>query len=93
MPDDSVRSQIDLAMSLLTAHIRRHRGTADTFDGIARWWLGAESAAISAPALRLALLRLVEAGVLSTRRLPGGELLWYSLAPAADAPAGQDSGD
>ena len=78
MSNDSVHPQVDLAMSLLLAHTQHHRGAADTFDGIARWWLGAKSQAISPDALRVALLRLVEAGVLLTRQLPQGETLWYS---------------
>lgn len=78
MPNDSVHLQSDLAMSLLTAHIQQHSGAADTFDGIARWWLGLEPEAISPSALRLALQRLVEGDVLRTRRLHSGETLWYS---------------
>ena len=65
-------------MNLVLAHVRSHANAADTFDGIARWWLGADWEAISPDALRIALQRLVEAGTLSTRPLPTGETLWWA---------------
>lgn len=80
MSNDNDYPQIDLAIRSLRVHVQRNRGAADTFEGIARWWLGADSAAISHNALHAALQHLVEAGVLSTRLLPSGETLWYSLA-------------
>jgi len=68
--------QTDLAMRLLLAHLRTHRKAADTFEGIERWWLGANHT-ISPIALRAALQRLVEAGALLRRDLSSGEPLWY----------------
>ena len=55
MPDDSAHPQAELAMSLLEAHIQHHDKAADTFDGVARWWLGSEWQAIAPEALQIAL--------------------------------------
>ncbi len=74
-------------MKLIDAYIQCHCTAADTLDGIAQWWLGAAGAVISTQALRIALMRLVDAGKLRTRRLPGGETLWYA------ASAGKRVGD
>lgn len=76
-------------MNLVLAHVRSHANAADTFDGIARWWLGADWEAISPDALRIALERLVEAGTLSTRPLPAGETLWCASCDPGPFP---DSG-
>jgi hypothetical protein len=81
MPKDHPHQHIDLAMNLVLDYLESHSDAADTFDGITQWWLGAAGATISPPALRKALLRLVAAGILRTRRLPGGETLWYALDP------------
>ena len=80
MSDLHVHDQADLAMRLVLAHIQAHCRAADTFDGVARWWLGSYWDQISAAALRIALGRLVAAGVLDTRRLPSGAMLWYASA-------------
>ena len=83
MPNDRADPDIRLAMNLIDAYLLDHCTAADTAEGIAQWWLGAAGAAISPKALRIALMRLVRAGRLRTRRLPGGDTLWY-------APGGAD---
>jgi len=81
MPNDSVHPEAERAMSLLRAHIQHHHQAADTFEGIARWWMGRGWQTIAPEALQIALDRLVAAGTLRRRQLPSGEILWYAGMP------------
>jgi hypothetical protein len=77
-----------LAIAMVTAHVRACPDAADTIKGISRWWLGANAVSIPPDALERALRHLAKAGVLGTRVLPSGELLWYVLnAPTPDSAA------
>ena len=68
-------------MTLVLEYLESHSEAADTFDGITQWWLGSAGVVIPSSALREALMRLVAAGVLRTRSLPGGETFWYAPGP------------
>jgi hypothetical protein len=79
--------QVQLAIALVTAHLRACPHAADTILGISQWWLGKDAASISSDALERALRHLVETGVLGTRLLPSGQLLWYALNVPTTDPA------
>jgi hypothetical protein len=79
--------EVQLAIALVTAHLRVCPNAADTILGISQWWLGTDAASISPDALERALRHLADAGVLRTRLLPCGQLLWYALAAPTTDPA------
>lgn len=80
LPGDDLES----AIVLVVAHVRTHSSAADTLTGIAQWWLGPGGESIPMETLRLALDHLVDRGVLATRLLPNGELLWHVSAGFPD---------
>ena len=89
MPNDSVDPHTDLAIGLVLDYVGQHPRAADTFEGIARWWLDDRWADVPADALRDALHHLVAEGVLRRRRLPSGRTLWYAT-PGARVACGED---
>ena len=79
------------AIDIVTEHLRVCPNAADTIMGISQWWLGMDAASISPDALERALRHLVDIGVLGTRLLPSGQLLWYALnAPITDPAANKN---
>ena len=64
---------------------------ADTTLGISQWWLGTDAASISPEALEHALRHLLDVGVLATRSLPCGQLLWYATnVPTTESAADEN---
>jgi hypothetical protein len=66
----------------LRAHLRAAPHTADTIEGIASFWLPPEGRGIRRDLLERALDDLVAEGVLVSRRLPDGALLYCGAASA-----------
>lgn len=60
----------------LLDYLATHPGAADSIEGIRRWWLPAQLAAVRSADVEAALQRLVRAGVLSRRELPDGRVLY-----------------
>jgi hypothetical protein len=72
-------------------YLRRHRRAADTWEGIATWWL-AEGPETKPEAVRAALEGLAAAGLVKARRLPTGEWL-YGAAFGDGTPEGAQRAD
>jgi hypothetical protein len=75
----SAEHDINLAMERIVAYVQSNPLAADTPEGIASWWLGEIGPSISSDALMNALERLAIKGVLASRKLPSGKMLWYAL--------------
>jgi hypothetical protein len=59
-------------------YIAQHPLAADTCEGVARWWVGADVAA-ELQVVQDALDHLVDTGVLQVHRLPSGKPLYFSV--------------
>jgi hypothetical protein len=68
--------------AILRGYIAGHPDAADTLEGIARWWF---PAAVVPEAMRSAVERLVEEGVLRRHRGADGTVIYA----APGTPAGQ----
>jgi Fe2+ or Zn2+ uptake regulation protein len=66
----------DPAVQALLSYLGRHPQAADSFTGVARWWVG-EDGPFSAEQVRRALDHLVEHGALRRQQLPDGTE-WYA---------------
>lgn len=83
--------EVQRAIALVTAHLRVYPNAADTIMGISQWWLGTDAASISPEALEHALRHLLDVGVLATRSLPCGQLLWYATnVPTTESAADEN---
>jgi hypothetical protein len=75
----SAEHSINLAMERIVGYVRSNPHAADTLEGIASWWLAEIGPSIPPDALTIALERLAIKGVLASRKLPSGKMLWYAL--------------
>jgi hypothetical protein len=57
-------------------YLHAHPHAADTFSGIARWWLARESGPVSTSALECALQRLVAGGQVARELLGDGACIF-----------------
>lgn len=73
-------------VAVLLAYLASHPQAADSLAGVARWWVGDDSA-VSVEQVRRALDRLVDSGTLRRERLADGTE-WY--AGTAQPPAAPD---
>jgi phage host-nuclease inhibitor protein Gam len=74
VPSES-HSQLEEALERYCA---AHPNAADTVDGVRRWWLG--DPAIALDDVEAALEALVKRGLLDTRRLPDGSVVYFNRA-------------
>ena len=63
-------------------HLRTHPLAADSAEGVARWWLGPQHAAVTVQQVERALSLLVARGAMRRLRLMDGSFL-YSRALSA----------
>lgn len=68
--------RLDAVMEAIEAYLARHPEAADSAEGIARWWLSAGGLDASVDEVRVALLRLIERGVVDWRHLPDGRRIY-----------------
>ena len=68
-------------MQAIEAYLARHALAADTEAGIVQWWLPEMGVDAPLAEARLALQLLAEQGLVESRPLPGGILIWHA-APA-----------
>lgn len=75
---------MDADAAVVAAHVEEylklHPRAADTLAGIAAWWIPG-GVWIRREAVQQALNALVAGGVLQTRRLPSGQLLYSARRP------------
>jgi hypothetical protein len=57
-------------------YLRAHPDAADTVEGIRLWWLRGNAADEAPERVRIALERLEAAGVVTRRKLPGGQVIY-----------------
>lgn len=82
-PTPPTEAEVTALGARVLAYLERHPKAADTWEGIASWWLQVEPS-VQPEAIRAALDRLVAAGSLAARRLPSAQWL-YSAAPGRTA--------
>ncbi len=70
-------------VAALLAYLASHPQAADSLAGVARWWVGDDSA-VSVEQVRRALDRLVDNGTLRRERLADGTE-WYAGTPPPPA--------
>ncbi|MEO5658404.1 MAG: hypothetical protein ABIQ90_01225 [Polaromonas sp.] len=81
--EPSARVHIDIERAILD-HLARHPRAADSAVGVARWWLGAQGAAVGLADVELALRQLVSRHALRLETLADGTTLYSKngkLAP------------
>jgi hypothetical protein len=85
-PDDMVLTIAEEIQRYLTEHPR----AGDTVDGVRAWWVGHRRHQASRAIVLQALTRLVERGVVRSRTLPDGTVV-YSSAVATPESGAPDS--
>lgn len=81
----SVPDPAEPLVAALLAYLASHPQAADSLAGVARWWVGDDSA-VSVEQVRRALDRLVDNGTLRRERLADGTEWYAGTAPPPAAP-------
>lgn len=61
----------------LRAYLEQNEGAADTLDGIVRWWWQLQRYRVISQQVERALTLLEAQGVVGTRRLADGKILYF----------------
>lgn len=72
----SVDAQLERIVSMLRAHFIAHPNAADTWEGIATWWLTDRCGGACRERVEQALQRLVDEGFVTGRRMANGKVIY-----------------
>lgn len=79
--DTKHSAPLEAVAAAITEHLRAHPLAADSAEGVARWWVGAERAGVSVDEVEAALELLVERQQLRRLRLIDGTALYSQNVP------------
>jgi hypothetical protein len=63
----------------ILAYLKAHPEAADTATGIKRWWLPPTLANVSSADVAAVLAAMVADGIMETRQLPGGHVIFAAV--------------
>jgi hypothetical protein len=66
-------------------YLTKHSDAADSAEGIARWWLPSMNIAASVPEVEAALERMLTLGLVRTRTLADGRVIYRAAAPSNES--------
>lgn len=78
MDSSEHQSEINLLADEIAAYLREHEQASDTLDGIVRWWLLRQRLQEGQRQVSQALELLCASGVVTTRKMPDGAVLFSS---------------
>ncbi len=90
-PDNN--KQVSLLADEIAAYLREHAQAADTLDGIVRWWVMRQRLQEGQRQVAQALDILCAQGVVTTRKLPDGVVLFSSATKSIEHDGDQTPSD
>jgi hypothetical protein len=71
-----VDAELEQIVAALLAYLSAHPSAADTAEGIAEWWLGGLEGSVTKVAVEQALQRLIDEGVVASKRIANGTVIY-----------------
>lgn len=81
MHRDTGDEEIRLISEELMHYLTTHKNAADTFEGLAHWWIARQRIVEEEKKVRDAIISLCKQGIIIEKNLPGGAIV-YALNPA-----------
>lgn len=80
MPTQYLDDDVQQIADEITRYLQEHEGVADTLEGISQWWILRQRLQEERTKVERAMIYLCEQGVVETRALPDGKILYTPVA-------------